>query len=459
MKTLIKNGLLVQAEFCVHADLLIEGERIAAIAPKIEDKEAEIYDAEGCMVFPGFVDAHTHLDMDTGLCRTADDFASGSRAALLGGTTTVLDFATQERKGTLKAALKAWQELALDKAWCDYGFHMAITDWHKSVADELPKLVEQGISSFKVYMAYKQLRLTDTAIFEISRRLRLLGGLLMLHCENGELVDNLALGLIAEGRRDPAAHALSRPPYVEAEAVGRALAIAEAAGTVPYIVHLSSARALEAARAARLRGQKLWLETCPQYLFLEDSLYQQEFSEAAKYVCSPPLRSAADKEALWQAMLQGEFDVVATDHCSFNIAGQKKLGRKDFRRIPNGLPGVEHRPLLMYSHGVSQGKLSPSQLAILAAENPARIFGLYPRKGVLREGADADIVIIVPDAPYVIEAANQQQNVDYTPYEGLQLAARLRAVWLRGELVAEEGRLLADKPHGQYLPRGPSAGV
>ncbi|MCL1906285.1 MAG: amidohydrolase family protein, partial [Clostridiales bacterium] len=324
---------------------------------------------------------------------------------------------------------------------------------------ELPGMAEQGISSFKVYMAYKNLRLADTAIFELSRRLRLLGGLLMVHCENGDLVDCLASELIEEGRCDPEAHALSRPPYVEAEAVGRALAIAEAAGTVPYIAHLSSARGLEAARAARTRGQKLWLETCPQYLLLDDRLYYGNFDEAAGYVCSPPLRSAADKEALDRAVLQGEFDVVATDHCSFNLAGQKKLGRKDFRRIPNGLPGVEHRPLLMYSRYVAEGKLSPSQFTRLIAENPARIFGLYPRKGVLREGADADIVVIEPGSRHTITAKEQWQNVDYTPYEGMELAARIKAVWLRGKLTAVEGRLLTDTPRGSYIARGPSAGV
>jgi len=459
MKTLIKNGLLVLAEGCVRADLLLEEERIVAIAPDLKDKQAELYDAEGCMVFPGFIDAHTHLDMDTGACHTADDFASGSHAALLGGTTTVLDFATQQRGDSLQAALIHWHQLAEGKAWCDYGFHMAITDWNASCALELPHLIEQGISSFKVYLAYQQLRLSDAAIFDLSGHLRLLGGLLMLHCENGDLVEGLSQRLAAEGRLSPEAHAMSRPPYVEAEAVGRALAIAEATGTVPYIVHVSSERALEAARAARLRGQKVWLETCPQYLLLDDRLYQQEFAEAAKYVCSPPLRGAADKEFLWQALLQGEFDVVATDHCSFNLAGQKELGREDFRLIPNGLPGVEHRPLLLYSYGVAQGRLSPPQMAMLAAENPARIFGLYPRKGVLREGSDADIVVIEPDSPYMIEAKKQWQNVDYTPYEGMELTARLRAVWLRGELMVEDGRLLAEKPRGQYLARGPSAGV
>ena len=459
MKTLIKNSLLVHSEFCMRGDLLLEGEHIVGIAPEIKDSQAEIYDAEGCMVFPGFIDAHTHLDMDTGSCHTADDFNSGSRAALLGGTTTVLDFATQERGDTLNAALANWHRLAKDNAWCDYGFHMAITDWHKNTAYELTPLIEQGISSFKVYLAYKKLRIADAAVYELSRCLRLMGGLLMLHCENGDLVDGLTQGLINEKRRDVQAHALSRPPYVEAEAVNRVLAMAEASRTIPYIVHLSSLRGLEVARAARSRGQRVWLETCPQYLFLQDNLYAGEFAEAAKYVCSPPLRSASDRKALWQAVLQGEIDVVATDHCSFNMAGQKDLGNKDFRRIPNGLPGVEHRPLLMYSHCVSSGKLSPSQLVRLIAENPARIFGLYPRKGVLREGADADIVIIEPDTPYAISAKLQRQKVDYTPYEGMELNARIKAVWLRGELVAEDNRLLANKPCGQFIPRGPSAGV
>lgn len=411
------------------------------------------------MVFPGFIDAHTHLELDTGVTRTADDFFSGSRAALLGGTTTILDFATQNKGGSLQNALNEWHSLADNKCFCDYGFHLAVTDWQPQVAGELLQMVNRGVTSFKVYLAYANLRLNDTAVYELCRRLRLIGGLLMLHCENGDLVDCLARDLFAEGRFSPEAHALSRPPFVEAEAVTRALAIAEAAGTVPYIVHLSSARALTAAREARRRGQKLWLETCPQYLFLPETLYQQEFAEAAKYVCSPPLRSAADNEALWQAAMGGEIDVLATDHCSFNLAGQKELGSDDFRLVPNGLPGVEHRPLLMYSRGVAQGQLSPERLAALLAENPARIFGLYPRKGVLREGSDADIAIIEPDTAYPIRAAQQWQQVDYSPYEDFELTARLRAVWLRGALAAEYGQLLMEQPRGEYLERGPSAGV
>ncbi|MCL2496856.1 MAG: amidohydrolase family protein, partial [Clostridiales bacterium] len=292
MKTLIKHGLLVLTEGCTHADLLIDGDKIAAIGQDLKEPQAEIYDAEGCMVFPGFIDAHTHLDMPADTGHTADNFMSGSRAALMGGVTTILDFATQKKRGALQAAFNKWQALAARKAFCDYGFHMAITSWNEAVAAEMPGLTARGVTSYKVYMAYNKLRLDDAAIYDICRHLRLLGGLLMLHCENGDLIDRLSHDLAAEGRLGVDAHALSRPPLVEEEAVVRALAIAEAADAVPYIVHLSSLRALEAARAARRRGQKLWLETCPQYLFLDDTRYLTDFEEAAKYVCAPPLRSS-----------------------------------------------------------------------------------------------------------------------------------------------------------------------
>ena len=459
MQTIIKNGLLVLTEGCQRADILLADGKIAEIGSDLQAANADIYDAEGCLVFPGFIDAHTHLDSKDEPCPTAADFSNGSKAALLGGTTTVLDCVSQISSHGLQKGLGIWFDLSAEKSYCDYGFHVTISTWNNKIAAELPKLVAKGITSFRVNMAAAAPRLSDAQIYEICRQLRLLSSLLLLHTENGDLVDVLQERLVKQGYSGPETHPLSRPGYLEAEAVSRAWAIAAAAETVPYITNLSSAHGLEVALAARARGQKVWLETCPQYLFLTEELYRQPGLAAAKYVCSPPLRSQADQSALWQAVIKGDIDTIASDHHNFNFKEDKELGQADFRKIPSGLPGVEQRVLLMYSRGVATGKISPERLAALAAETPARIFGLYPRKGILRVGSDADVVIIERSTPYPIQAATQAQNVDYTPYEGIELTARIRAVYLRGQQVVEDGKLNQEQPQGQFLQRGPSAGV
>ncbi len=451
MAKVIKNGALVMPGAIVKADLRIEYGKIAAIEQGLRE-EGDVIDASGCLVFPGFIDAHTHLDMDAGPTLTADNFTTGTRAALRGGTTTVVDFATQERGGSLAEALRAWHAKADGKAYCDYAFHMAVTGWDENVAREVVAMPEAGVTSFKVYMAYDNLRMGDGEIYDLFKRAKDAGAIVACHCENGDLVNHLVAERRAAGQLAPRYHPLSRPDYVEAEAVCRFLAIARAAGAPAYVVHLSTRAGLEEALRARARGQKVVLETCPQYLLLDDGRYAAAGFEGAKYVCSPPLRKGYDQTALWEAALNGSIDLVATDHCSFNFAGQKELGREDFSRIPNGLPGVEHRATLLYTYGVVARKMAPGRMAEILSENPAKVLGMYPQKGALAVGSDADIVIW-EDASDAICAADMEQNVDYTPYEGMKIAGRARDVLLRGELAVVGGRLCGEAK-GRYVYRG-----
>ncbi len=350
---------------------------------------------------------------------TADDFPSGTRAALAGGTTTILDFATQERDGgTLQEALAVWHARADGRCACDYGFHMAITRWDDRTKEELPAVIEAGVTSFKVYFAYDGLRLSDRAVFELLQHVGRLDGLVSAHCENGDLVNALVAQLREKGELAPRFHAKSRPPLVEAEAVHRFLSIARLAGVPVHIVHLSTAAGLAEVRRARAAGQPVFVETCPQYLTLDDSLYEAPGFEGAKYVCSPPLRTREDQNALWEALRAGQIGTISTDHCSFNYKGQKELGRDDFTRIPNGLPGIEHRPALIYTAGVAAGKITAEQMASLLSKRQAKRFGMYPQKGALIPGSDADIVVWDPAYRGVIRAAEQVQNVDYSPWEG-----------------------------------------
>ena len=451
--TIIQHGTLVLPDGLMQGDIAFENGVITRIAPAIEAGAGDaVCEAAGCLVFPGFIDAHTHLDMDSGTTVTADDFASGSRAAACGGTTTLVDFATQERGGTLTDALDAWHRKAEGKCACNYAFHMAVTDWNEQTRAELPQMFERGVTSFKAYYAYDNLRLDDAQMYDLLSALRPFGGVLGVHCENGTLVNRLQREQLERGVTGPAGHPASRPPVVEAEAIRRLCAVAKLADSPVHIVHLSSAEGLEEVRRARAAGQKVWAETCPQYLLLDESLYQLEGFEGAKYVMSPPLRSPADREALRAAVLGGEIDTISTDHCSYRFGDQKALGRDDFTNIPNGAPGIEHRPALIYTSFVASGLMTEAQMCRLLSENPAKLFGMWPRKGRLAQGADADITVWDPQARWVIRAEAQHQNVDYTPYEGFEAAGRARAVYVGGQLAAKDGEP-SGASAGRYVKR------
>lgn len=451
--TIIQHGTLVLPDGLMQGDIAFENGVITRIAPAIEAGAGDaVCEAAGCLVFPGFIDAHTHLDMDSGTTVTADDFASGSRAAACGGTTTLVDFATQERGGTLRDALDAWHRKAEGKCACNYAFHMAVTDWNEQTRAELPQMFERGVTSFKAYYAYDNLRLDDAQMYDLLSALRPFGGVLGVHCENGTLVNRLQRDQLEKGVTGPAGHPASRPPVVEAEAIRRLCAVAKLADSPVHIVHLSSAEGLEEVRRARAAGQKVWVETCPQYLLLDESRYHLEGFEGAKYVMSPPLRSPADREALRAAVLGGEIDTISTDHCSYRFSDQKALGRDDFTKIPNGAPGIEHRPALIYTSFVASGLMTAAQMCRLLSENQAKLFGMWPRKGQLAQGADADITVWDPQARWVIRAEAQHQNVDYTPYEGFEAAGRARAVYVGGQLAAKDGEP-SGASAGRYVKR------
>ena len=451
--TIIQHGTLVLPDGLMQGDLAFENGVITRVAPAIEAGAGDaVCEAAGCLVFPGFIDAHTHLDMDSGTTVTADDFASGSRAAACGGTTTLVDFATQERGGTLTDALDAWHRKAEGKCACNYAFHMAVTDWNEQTRAELPRMFERGVTSFKAYYAYDNLRLDDAQMYDLLSALRPFGGVLGVHCENGTLVNRLQRQQLERGVTGPEGHPASRPPVVEAEAIRRLCAVAKLADSPVHIVHLSSAEGLEEVRRARAAGQKVWVETCPQYLLLDESRYHLEGFEGAKYVMSPPLRSPADREALRAAVLGGEIDTISTDHCSYRFSDQKALGRDDFTRIPNGAPGIEHRPALIYTSFVASGLMSAAQMCRLLSENQAKLFGMWPHKGQLAQGADADITVWDPQARWVIRAEAQHQNVDYTPYEGFEAAGRARAVYVGGQLAAKDGEP-SGASAGRYVKR------
>lgn len=453
---IIKNGTLVSATKTWNADIAIENDKIVEIAPVIEAKSSdEIYDATGCYVFPGFIDGHTHLDMDNGHVRTADDFYSGTKAAVIGGTTTVVDFAGQEKGKSLKEAYDAWMNKAKDKSSCNYRFHMQICDWNDSIKEEIAEMPALGITSFKMYMAYNNLISNDEEILECLKTIKKIDGVLGVHCENGSLINALTKEKIEAGEFAPSAHPTSRPDYVEAEAINRLAYISSLADYPVNIVHLSSLAGLNEIRNARKRGQEITVETCPQYLLLDDHYYNLENFEGAKYVLSPPLRKVTDNKALIQAIVDGEIDTIATDHCSFNFKNDKELGRNDFRKIPNGGPGVEHRPQLIYTYLVDAGLIDVKRMCELISTNPAKRYGMYPEKGVLEVGSDADIVIFSPNYEGEITWKNQLQNVDYTPYEGFKVKGQARTVFVNGECVVDNAAIVKER-QGRYVlgPRG-----
>lgn len=453
MKTLLQGGMVVSGQGTQRADVRVEGERILAIGPDLSPAGAQVVDCTGKLLFPGFIDGHTHFDLPVAGTVTADDFATGSRAALRGGTTTVIDYAAPDKGDTLAWGLEAWRRRAEGRSACDYGFHMTIDDWNEGISREIGEMVAEGIPTFKMYMTYPSMMIPEGEMYEALVRLKAAGGIAGVHCENHGVIDALIRRAKAEGRLSPASHPRTRPAPLEAEAVGHLLRLAQVADAPVIVVHLSTREALEEVRAARRRGQTVYVETCPQYLTLTDQVYDDpDYLSAAKYVCAPPIRKAEDREALWAALAAGEIQTVATDHCSFTLQ-QKLAGREDFTKIPGGLPGVEHRGVLLYTEGVAAGRITAGEMCRVLSENPAKLYGLWPRKGVLAPGSDADIVVLDPAAQGVITAADQLQNVDYTPYEGFPLGCRIDRVYLRGGLAVENGTVLAG-PEGQFLQRG-----
>lgn len=448
---IIKNGTVVGSNKTEQLDIKIDKGIIIEVNKEIEVmSNDEVIDAAGQLVFPGFIDGHTHMEMDAGSCMTADSFATGSKAAIINGTTTLVDFATQDKGKTLKEAYDTWMSRAEGTSSCDFRFHMAITDWNEATRKEIATMPDLGVSSFKMYMAYSNLWSNDAQILEALKEIKKIdGGVLGVHCENGVILDEMRNDLATHGHLDPSAHPLSRPDVVEAEAINRLAYIGSIAEHPVQVVHLSSAAGLHEIREARKKGIELTVETCPQYLLLEDSVYSLPDFEGAKYVMSPPLRKKEDQVALLEAIKQREIDTLATDHCSFHWK-DKLLGKDDFRKIPNGGPGIEHRPQLMYTKLVEEGHIDVSHFCELMCENPARRYGMFPQKGIIQVGSDADIVIWNPSSESVISAKTQLQNVEYTPYEGMHVKGSASTVLLHGEIVVEHGKIVNEN-RGKYV--------
>lgn len=453
MKYLFKNGTVVSGRGTRRADVLVEDEKILQVARGISDPLARTVDVTGRLLLPGFIDAHTHFDLDVCNTTTADDFDSGTRSAIRGGTTTVVDFACPNKGESLHYGLDLWHKKADGKCWCDYGFHMTIDDWNEDIEREIDDMYAAGISSFKMYMTYPAMMIGDEAMYKALKKLKEKGGICGVHCENSGVINALIEEKRAAGATGVASHPETRPDYLEAEAVGRLLRIAQAVDIPVVIVHLTNAAALAEVHAARRRGQKVYVETCPQYLVLDDSVYYNEdYSRAARYVCAPPLRKSADCRALWAGLRRGEIQTVSTDHCSFTLE-QKEAGRGDFTRIPGGLPGVEARGELVYSFGVATRKISLAAMCRVLSENPAKLYGMFPRKGVIAPGADADIVVYDPRADHILRAEDMVSRAGYTPYEGFVTRGSIAQVWLRGRLMVEDGQVVGDRM-GQYILRG-----
>jgi len=452
---LFTGGTIVTADGSFEADVLIEDEKIVAIGIDIAANGTETVDASGKLIMPGFIDAHTHMAMPFGGTVTSDDWATGTAAAVAGGTTTIIDFALQEEGGTLAGAVEAWTEKARDKALIDYGFHVAITDLRDDVKTELPSLAAQGVASVKIFMAYKgtPLYTEDDDLFEVLQLSKEAGVLVLVHAENGDVIAKLQEQALVNGNTAPRFHALTRPPEVEAEATGRAIRLAEVAGAPILVVHVSCAPALEEVHRAHERGQTVYAETCPQYFaFSYDDLAREGF-EGAKYVCSPPLRDESNQPALWNGLRVGDLQIFGSDHCSFNYRGQKEMGADDFTLIPNGLPGAEERAMALWTLGVREGRISENQFVAALSTNQARIYGAYPRKGALVPGADADIVLWDPELSIAATAENRHGNADYTPYEGMTFEGGPAAVYVRGNLVYKNGEIVGVHGSGRFVER------
>jgi dihydropyrimidinase len=457
MSTVIKGGTVLTHDLTYAADVLIEGGRIAAIGPDL--KGDTTLDATGCYVMPGGIDPHTHLEMPFMGTYSADDFESGTRAALAGGTTMVIDFVLPGQGQGLIDAMKVWDNKAT-RATCDYSFHMAVTWWGRQVFEEMPEVVRRGITSFKHFMAYKgALMVNDDELFASFRRLSELGAVALVHAENGDVVAELQRKLMEEGNTGPEAHAYSRPPQVEGEATNRAIMIADMAGVPLYVVHVSCEEAHEAIRRARQAGKRVWGEPLIQHLTLDESEYfHPDWDHAARRVMSPPFRNKAHQDSLWAGLAAGSLSVVATDHCSFTTE-QKRFGIGDFTKIPNGTGGLEDRMPMLWTAGVRTGRITPNEFVAVTSTNIAKIMGMYPRKGAVAVGADADLVVWDPEKSKTITAAAQQSKIDYNVFEGRTVTGLPRFTLTRGHVAVHDGEIRTQEGHGQFVAREPNGPV
>src|ERR1700691_179338 len=453
--TVIRNGTIVTATDTYAGDIGITNGRIAAIMAGLPIENAsKVIDAAGKLVMPGGIDVHTHLDMPFGGTNSADDFESGTIAAAYGGTTTLIDFAIQYKGQTLRHAFETWMKKADGKAAIDYAFHCIITDITGAQLEEMGALVREGVSTFKLFMAYPGVfMLDDASIFRAMSQAAKHGGMICMHAENGGAIDVIVQRALAEGKRAPKYHALTRPVTAEAEATSRAIALAEMAGTPGYIVHLSCNEALEKVREARDRGLRVYAETCPQYLYLSLENMDGPGFDGAKYVFTPPLREKWHQEKLWQGLAKDDLQVVSTDHCPFCMKEQKELGKDDFSKIPNGGPGIEHRMSLVYSGGVHGGKFSANRFVQLVSTAPAKLFGLYPRKGTVAVGSDADLIVFDADEEQTISVDTHHMRVDYSMFEGTRVKGVTKTVLSRGRVIVENGKFVGKVGAGEFVKR------
>jgi dihydropyrimidinase len=454
MKTVVRGGTVVNASHSGPADVLVDGEEIVAVG-RIGDVDADEIDASGCFVLPGMVDNHTHMSMPFQGTRSCDDYDTGTRAAAAGGVTCIVDFALQMHAGGLQSSLQEWQDRARGAAHVDYGFHMAITKADDDTLADMERIVELGVPSFKVFLAYPgELMIADDLFLNALERARDLGGFIMVHAENGMAIDHLVQRARREGRMDPINHALTRPEEMEAEATSRAVRLAEFAGAPVYIVHVSCKRAADEVEAGQSRGVRVAAETCAQYLFTSiDDLDRPNF-EGARYVCSPPLRDRANQPHMWGFLDRGVLESISTDHCPFN-SEQKAMGREDFSKIPNGLAGIQHRLVKMWEHGVREGRMTPERLVDVCSTAIARRFGLE-RKGAIAPGKDADLVIFDPEAEFRFSTDTSHMNVDYDIYDGDVVAGSVRTTLCRGTTVFDRGEILTQPGHGRFVERPPT---
>ena len=457
MSTVIKNGTIVTADLTYKADVLIEGGKITAIGEGLSGDK--VLDATGCYVMPGGIDPHTHLEMPFMGTYSADDFESGTRAALAGGTTMVVDFALPSPGQGLLDALQMWDN-KVSRAHCDYSYHMAITWWGQQVFDEMEEVVKRGITSFKHFMAYKgALMVNDDELFASFRRVGDLGGIALVHAENGDVVAELSARLLAEGNTGPEAHAYSRPPQVEGEATNRAIMVADMAGVPLYVVHTSCEDSHEAIRRARAQGKRVWGEPLIQHLTLDESEYfNPDWDHAARRVMSPPFRNKLHQDSLWAGLQSGSLSVVATDHCAFTT-DQKRTGIGDFTKIPNGTGGLEDRMPMLWTHGVNTGRLTPNEFVAVTSTNIAKFLNMYPKKGAVLVGSDADLVVWDPEAEKVISAGTQQSSIDYNVFEGQHVKGLPRYTLTRGLVAVVEGQVDSREGHGEFVARAPRGTV